>query len=513
VLVELATAEFAGGFVRRAMDDAIAAADRAATNSRLLAAAALVVQGIGEAGIARDAETLCERALAVQTDADPAVRARLLAQLTCMTPDSRSEDERTAWSGEALRLAEVADDADALFESLRARQMVMCAPQHVEERIGLGHRAVELGQRGATVASMWGHIWLVEAAFQVGDMASIERELAALATIAERLQSPLAHWHHARLSAARSALVGDFDDALEFSERARALAIRMEDRTAIAFSYALRLRVALDRGDPSTVDDEVTLALRHAPQMVIVATNRVLLQRLRGDLDGAAADYAALRGGASTVPMNGGWLPGLTNLTQLAVIYEDREQAEVLYELLAPLAAYNGTGTIGTVYCSGSLALHLGMLAALLGRKDTAEQHLRAAVAANDRLGAQPVAALARMRLAEVVAESAPAVGLGLANYAARTLRRFEMPGPLAECEAVIAQLQQAEASTGRLTRREREVALLVADGLSNKDIAARLVLSERTVESHVASILTKLDCTSRTQIATWALRELPIPN
>jgi len=55
------------------------------------------------------------------------------------------------------------------------------------------------------------------------------------------------------------------------------------------------------------------------------------------------------------------------------------------------------------------------------------------------------------------------------------------------------------------LTPREREVAELVAQGLSNKQIATRLVLSQRTAESHVENILRKLGFTTRTQIATWA--------
>jgi non-specific serine/threonine protein kinase len=59
---------------------------------------------------------------------------------------------------------------------------------------------------------------------------------------------------------------------------------------------------------------------------------------------------------------------------------------------------------------------------------------------------------------------------------------------------------------TTTLTRREREVADLVADGLSNKEIAARLVISPRTAETHVERILTKLGFTSRTQIAAWAI-------
>ena len=54
------------------------------------------------------------------------------------------------------------------------------------------------------------------------------------------------------------------------------------------------------------------------------------------------------------------------------------------------------------------------------------------------------------------------------------------------------------------LTRRESEIVALVADGLSNAAIAARLSLSERTVENHVSHVLRKLDLTSRAGIASW---------
>ena len=51
---------------------------------------------------------------------------------------------------------------------------------------------------------------------------------------------------------------------------------------------------------------------------------------------------------------------------------------------------------------------------------------------------------------------------------------------------------------------RETDVARLAAEGLSNKQIGARLFISERTVESHVRNILTKLGFRSRAQIAGW---------
>ena len=62
------------------------------------------------------------------------------------------------------------------------------------------------------------------------------------------------------------------------------------------------------------------------------------------------------------------------------------------------------------------------------------------------------------------------------------------------------------------LTRREREVAVLAARGLTNRDIAAQLFLSVRTVEVHVDHILTKLGFHTRTQLAAWAHEEGLLP-
>jgi DNA-binding NarL/FixJ family response regulator len=59
----------------------------------------------------------------------------------------------------------------------------------------------------------------------------------------------------------------------------------------------------------------------------------------------------------------------------------------------------------------------------------------------------------------------------------------------------------------GTLTEREREVLALIADGRSNREIARALVLSEKTVKTHVSNILMKLDLADRTQAALWAVR------
>ena len=62
----------------------------------------------------------------------------------------------------------------------------------------------------------------------------------------------------------------------------------------------------------------------------------------------------------------------------------------------------------------------------------------------------------------------------------------------------------RAGSPTPALTKRELQVAELVAQGLTNRDIAQRLVISQRTAEGHVERILAKLDVPTRAQVATW---------
>lgn len=68
----------------------------------------------------------------------------------------------------------------------------------------------------------------------------------------------------------------------------------------------------------------------------------------------------------------------------------------------------------------------------------------------------------------------------------------------------------QRPPATVQLTDREREVLLLVRDGMPNKLIARRLGISERTVKAHLGSVFQRLGVTDRTQAAVWAAQHLP---
>jgi len=86
--------------------------------------------------------------------------------------------------------------------------------------------------------------------------------------------------------------------------------------------------------------------------------------------------------------------------------------------------------------------------------------------------------------------------------------RRAEAAGGALTAEQTVRYVVEGDAE-GPLTAREREVARLVAEGLSNRELAGRLGIAERTVEAHLDHIRAKLDLVSRTQVATWATRRL----
>ncbi|GAA2924472.1 response regulator transcription factor [Streptomyces enissocaesilis] len=114
-----------------------------------------------------------------------------------------------------------------------------------------------------------------------------------------------------------------------------------------------------------------------------------------------------------------------------------------------------------------------------------------------------------------------PALRAGASGYVykdvdpdalAGAIRSVHAGHVLLQPEVAGALLSQEDGNngTGRgstLTEREREVLTLIADGRSNREIARALVLSEKTVKTHVSNILMKLDLSDRTQAALWAVR------
>jgi DNA-binding CsgD family transcriptional regulator len=115
----------------------------------------------------------------------------------------------------------------------------------------------------------------------------------------------------------------------------------------------------------------------------------------------------------------------------------------------------------------------------------------RGLAAAGDRSGAIAEAEEGLQRLREYGAQRA-------ADEAAHELRRLgRRVGSTGKRDA------RAAAGIDSLSAREREVALLVADGRTNKEIAARLFLSERTIEGHLARIFEKLGASSRAAVAS----------
>ena len=76
---------------------------------------------------------------------------------------------------------------------------------------------------------------------------------------------------------------------------------------------------------------------------------------------------------------------------------------------------------------------------------------------------------------------------------------------------ALMSALTQGRAGTDVLTAREREILQLLANGMSNADVAGQLFISQETVKSHVRHILTKLEADTRTQAVAIALRDAMI--
>jgi predicted ATPase/DNA-binding CsgD family transcriptional regulator len=154
-----------------------------------------------------------------------------------------------------------------------------------------------------------------------------------------------------------------------------------------------------------------------------------------------------------------------------------------------------------------------GCHAALTGQPRRAAQLFGAAAAAGTGAGANIMPFLAPL-VARIRQETEAALGparFAAEHEAGRQLSRDAAadlalggPGPEPAADPAAVPAGRGPAGRGPLAKREADVARLVAEGLTNKEIGSRLFISERTVDSHVRSILNKLGFSSRAQIAAW---------
>ena len=198
--------------------------------------------------------------------------------------------------------------------------------------------------------------------------------------------------------------------------------------------------------------------------------------------------------------------PALELLIQARIARGELDEAASTLKALREVERLVGTAPI---HACADLAE--GMLVAAGGDHERARRLLEDAIDRFQRSGAPFEAARARIELATSL------VGLGRAeaaeSEAATALASLLELGAEHEAERARRLLDACAADGGgnhvlpRVTPREREVLSLLAKGLTNRQIAERLVVSEHTVHRHVTNILRKLDVPSRTAAAAQAVR------
>jgi DNA-binding NarL/FixJ family response regulator len=158
------------------------------------------------------------------------------------------------------------------------------------------------------------------------------------------------------------------------------------------------------------------------------------------------------------------------------------------------------------------VALCLDTLAWVAAAQGQAPRALTLLAAADTAWSASQIALPNTLREQHDVALEAARAAVSEGAYRAATAKGAAM----GQTEAIPYALGESVAPTSgsaarsgesrpRLTRREQDVAALVCQGLSNSQIAATLVISTRTVETHVQHIMDKLGCSSRAQVAAWS--------
>lgn len=314
---------------------------------------------------------------------------------------------------------------------------------------------------------------------------------------------------------------GDYGPALERSLAASELAAEIEHPVWITGGALARGALLLDLLDAEAalplLDQALALTARLGPFFSRRAAGYLALACVaRRDYARAAAVLAPLVEDTTPMETQGQRITWLARAELALAESEPQRALQIAERLIASI----GPAAARVPGCVPALWHIQGEALAALGRHDAAEAALRAAADGAERLGLLPARwrslcslgrvyqaagrrTLARSAYAEaravveLLAGRVPdnALRAAFRRAAAALLPRRSGPPPSA-----------APPAAAPLTRREREIASLVAQGKTSREIAAALVVGERTVETHISNILGKLGFSSRREIAAWAI-------
>jgi class 3 adenylate cyclase/DNA-binding CsgD family transcriptional regulator/tetratricopeptide (TPR) repeat protein len=415
------------------------------------------------------------------------------ARLLIYTPLGHQERAREAVA-ELARLAEILASPRARTEALLAEVSRMwlggaISPENARPPTEEALRIAE--DAGEWLLARRAHRELGWLGLLVGDHAGMRQHARSQIDIDRRL-GDIAHQSGPLHQSSYAALLaGKFDESLRLAEEAVDHARRFDQRRALAMCLGAVALTLIHRGDLEAADDCLAEANRVFPQIRtdprggrhLVGWPEAMLALERGDVPGVYEAVAELNP------------PTTRSIVGAAqVLAGDLEGA---LETAAVLAALGQPGS----YPAALADRLLGLIAQDRGDTDAAREHLEHSVAALAALHLPFDAAVSQLHAGTVesVRQALSAFdALGAARYADRARRALRGLG------VRVPSARTGRDTDQRLSRREMEVARLVAEGLTNAEIADRLVLSVRTVESHLDHIYGRLAISSRAALAAW---------
>jgi len=443
---------------------------------------------------------MLEEARAALDVADSPLRVRLLARLAMdlWFRSTRNLAESRACAEDAVAMASRLSDPTLMSFALNGRHNSGHRPDNLDERLADARKMIAIAEQTLDpIAASWGHMLHGIDEMEAGNMSAAAESFSWLRRFDERVHIPYVATRVAVYGALIDMATGRYADAALEVERARELWQSSMPRQHAAQSFVL-LR---DLGRLDVLAETIEIPDDLHPWRTSALSHRMALALERGQFAAARADYElVVANDFALVEFNMHWISNLVMLTEGALAFDDTTRAAQIFSKLEPYGdrlVHEGSLSI----CHGPVALHLGRLATLLRRWDEATRWLDRSLATCQRLGLRPFIARTLLAQAELsAARDGPGnrTARDLAERSIAEAAAIGMNGLLPKAQAVRdAPDLQPGAALG-LTPREIDVLRLIAQGMTDAEVAERLFLSPRTVSTHLTSIYTKLNVSSR---------------